>query len=97
MYNKEIETLPLNKLRKLQRERLTDLSERVYSKVLFYKKQLEEAGIKPPDIKGVEDLHKIPFTKKTDLRDNYPFDLFAVPMNEVLRIPRSAGGEIEPN
>ncbi len=91
MYNKEIETLPLDKLRKLQNERLTNLVERVYTKVPFYKKQFDEAGLKTSDIKGVLDLHKIPFTKKTDLRDNYPFDMFAVPMDDVVRIHASSG------
>lgn len=91
MYNKELESLPLNKLRKLQNERLRELVSRVYSHVPFYKKQFDEAGITPSDIQGVEDLHKLPFTKKTDLRDNYPFDLFAVPQNEVVRIHASSG------
>ena len=91
MYNKEIETLPLEKLRKLQNERLKDTINRVYNNVPFYKKAFDEAGISPSDIKGVQDLHKIPFTKKTDLRDNYPFDLFAVPQNEVVRIHASSG------
>jgi len=91
MYNKEIETLPLDKLRKLQNERLLNLVERVYNKVPFYKKQFDMAGLKPSDIKRLEDLHKIPFTKKTDLRDNYPFDMFAVPMEEVVRVHASSG------
>ena len=91
MYNKAIETLPLEKLRKLQNERLTNLVERVYKQVPFYKNQFDEAGIKTSDIKGVQDLHKIPFTKKTDLRDNYPFDMFAVPMDDVVRIHASSG------
>lgn len=91
LYNKEIETLALPKLRALQNERLTTLVHRLYEKVPFYKRQFDEAGITPMDIKGVEDLHKIPFTKKTDLRDNYPFDLFVVPQNEVLRIHASSG------
>lgn len=91
MYNKEIEKLPLDKLRKLQNERLTNLVERVYTKVPFYKKQFDEAGLKTSDIKGVQDLHKLPFTKKTDLRDNYPFDMFAVPMDDVVRIHASSG------
>lgn len=91
MYNKEIETLPLAKLRKLQNERLIKLVERLYKQVPFYKRQFDEAGLKPSDIKRVEDLHKIPITKKTDLRDNYPFDMFAVPMNEVVRIHASSG------
>jgi len=90
-YNKTIETLPLRKLRKLQNERLVQLVNRVYKKVPFYKKQFDEAGIKLSKIKGVKDLHKLPFTKKTDLRDNYPFDLFAVPQNQVVRIHASSG------
>ncbi|MEM7514167.1 MAG: phenylacetate--CoA ligase, partial [Bacteroidota bacterium] len=91
MYNKNIESLPLPKLRALQNDRLKNLLQRVYTQVPFYKRQFDEAGITPSDIKGVEDLHKIPFTKKTDLRDNYPFDLFAVPQNEVVRIHASSG------
>ena len=91
MYNKEIETLPLNKLRKLQNERLQNVINQVYRNVPFYKKTFDAAGISPSDIKGVQDLHKIPFTKKTDLRDNYPFDLFAVPQNEIVRIHASSG------
>lgn len=91
MYNKEMETLPLDKMRKLQSERLRKLVKRVYKKVPFYKRQLDQAGIQPSDIKGIEDIHKLPFTKKTDLRDNYPFDLFAVPMNKVVRIHASSG------
>ena len=91
LYNKEIETLALPELRALQNERLPTLVHRLYEKVPFYKRQFDEAGITPMDIKGVEDLHKIPFTKKTDLRDNYPFDLFVVPQNEVLRIHASSG------
>ncbi|MEM6803474.1 MAG: phenylacetate--CoA ligase, partial [Bacteroidota bacterium] len=91
MYNKEIETLPLEKLRKLQNQRLQEMLQRQYTHVPFYKKALDERGIKPSDIKGVKDLHKLPFTKKTDLRDNYPFDLFAVPQDEVVRIHASSG------
>lgn len=91
MYNKEIETLPLNKLRKLQNERLQNVINQVYRNVPFYKKTFDAAGLRPSDIKGVQDLHKIPFTKKTDLRDNYPFDLFAVPQNEIVRIHASSG------
>lgn len=91
MYQKNIETLPLPKLRKLQNDRLRKLVQRVYKKVPFYKKQLNEARVDPKSIKGVEDLHQLPFTKKTDLRDNYPFDMFAVPMKKVLRIHASSG------
>ena len=91
MYNKAMETLPLEQLRKLQSERLVNLLQRVYHKVPFYKKKLDEAGIHPNDIKGLEDLSKLPFTKKTDLRDHYPFGLFAEPMDNVRRIHASSG------
>ena len=90
-YNKEIETLPLPQLRKLQNERLQNLVQHVYQNVPFYKKQLDKNGLRPNDIKGVQDLQKLPFTKKADLRDNYPFDLFALSMDQVLRIHASSG------
>jgi phenylacetate-CoA ligase len=91
MYNPSIETLPLNQLRKLQNERLVDLVNKLYATVPFYRRQFDERGLRPADIQGVADLHKIPFTYKTDLRDNYPFDLLAVPMNDVVRIHASSG------
>ena len=67
MYNKEIETLPLNKLRNLQNDRLAKVVHQVYHHVPFYKKSFDKAGLKPSDIKGIQDLHKIPFTKKNRL------------------------------
>ena len=91
MYNKQIETLPLEELRALQNARLATLVNRVYQTVPFYKKQFDAHGIHPSDIKTVEDLPKLPFTKKTDLRDNYPFKMFAKPMDEVIRIHASSG------
>jgi len=91
MYNKKLETLPLEELRALQNARLSSLVKRVYKDVPFYKQQFEEAGLHPSDIKGVEDLHKIPFTKKTDLRDNYPYGMFAKPMSDIRRIHASSG------
>jgi phenylacetate-CoA ligase len=91
IFNPSIETLPLDKLRKLQSERLTQLVHYVYEKVPFYKKKLDESGIKPADIKGIQDLHKLPITKKTDLRDHYPFGLFAVPKAELARVHASSG------
>ncbi|MEP5610853.1 MAG: AMP-binding protein [Cyclobacteriaceae bacterium] len=91
MFNPEVEKLPLDKLRKLQNERLKEMLERQYANVPFYRKALDELGIKPSAIKGVQDLHKLPFTRKNDLRDNYPFDLFAEPMDKILRIHASSG------
>jgi phenylacetate-CoA ligase len=90
-FNPEMETLALPKLRKLQNERLQRLVHYVYERVAFYKNLFDEKGIRPSDIKTVDDLPRLPFTKKTDLRDNYPFGLFAVPENELRRIHASSG------
>ncbi|HTN16686.1 MAG TPA: phenylacetate--CoA ligase [Chitinophagaceae bacterium] len=90
-FNREIETLPLEKLRKLQNERLQQQIQAVYAKVPFYKQQLDERGLKPSDIKTVSDLHKLPFTKKAALRDNYPFGLFTVPVQDTVRLHCSSG------
>ena len=75
----------------MQSSRLSDLVKRVYQTVPFYQKQFDDIGLHPDDIKSIDDIAKIPFTKKTDLRDNYPFGMFAKPMNEVLRIHASSG------
>jgi phenylacetate-CoA ligase len=91
VYQAEIETMPLARLRVLQSERLREQVMYVYKKVPFYKKQLDAAGVDPASIKGVEDIHRLPFTRKTDLRDNYPFGLFAVPQSEIARIHCSSG------
>lgn len=91
MYNKEIETLPLVKLRKLQSERLVNLVNRVYKTVPFYKNLFDEAGVDISTIKSIDDLHKLPFTKKTDLRDQYPFGFLTVPENKLARIHCSSG------
>ena len=91
MFNPSIETIPLPLLRQLQSERLQKLVHYVYTRVPFYKKVLDKKGIKPADIKHIEDIHKLPFTKKTDLRDHYPFGLFAVPEKELRRIHCSSG------
>ena len=73
MYNPDIEKLGLKQLRQLQNERLQATLQRVYARVPFYQKQFKEHGLVPADIKGVEDLHKLPFTKKEDLRDHNPY------------------------
>ncbi len=90
-YNPSIETLPLEKLRALQNSRLKTMLQRQYEQIPFYKKLFDEKGIHPKDIKGVEDLHLLPFTRKEDLRDNYPYKMFATPMQEVRRIHASSG------
>ena len=91
MYNTRIETMPLEELRVLQNSRLSSVVKRLYNNVPFYKNQFDTAGIHPNDIQSVDDLSKIPFTKKSDLRDNYPYQMFAKPLNEVRRIHASSG------
>ena len=90
-FNQEIETLPLDKLRKLQNERLQKQLQVVYNKVPYYKQSFDEAHVKPGDIKAVEDLYKLPFTKKVALRDQYPFGLFTLPVAETMRLHCSSG------
>lgn len=91
MWNREIETLPRLELERIQADRLRKTVERVYHNVPFYREKLNQAGIKPEDIKSVKDLTRLPFTTKQDLRDNYPFKLFAAPQDEVVRIHASSG------
>ncbi|MBU1001280.1 MAG: phenylacetate--CoA ligase [Proteobacteria bacterium] len=91
IYDVEHETLPREDLEKLQLTRLKSLVERVYHNVPFYKKRLDEVGMRPSDIKSLDDLKNLPFTEKQDLRDNYPFGLFAVPKDNVVRIHASSG------
>lgn len=91
IWNEAIETMARPELETLQSERLVKLAAYVYERVPFYRQKFAEAGIQPSDIKGLEDLTKLPFTRKSDLRDNYPFGLFAVPMNEVIRTHASSG------
>jgi len=90
-FEEEFETLPREALEALQLKRLVATAKRVYARVPFYKKTFDGAGIKPADIKSLKDLRRLPFTNKIDLRDNYPFGLFAVPMEQVVRIHASSG------
>lgn len=85
------ETFTREQMEKLQLERLLETVKRVYDKVLPYRKKMEERGIKPEDIKSLADLSKLPFVTKQDLRDNYPFGLFAVPKEDLVRIHASSG------
>lgn len=90
-WNEEIECMGKEQMRELQSKRLIDTVKRVYENVPFYRKKMEEAGVTPEDIRSVDDLHKLPFTTKIDLRDNYPFNTFACPMEDVVRIHASSG------
>ncbi len=83
--------LPREEIEALQLRRLRETVERVYHLVPFYRKKFDELGLKPEHIKGLEDLKNLPFTVKQDLRDHYPFGLFAVPMEQIVRIHSSSG------
>ena len=85
------ETMPREDLEAIILRRLKTTIDRVYSNVPFYRKKFEDENISPNDIQSLEDLKRIPFTTKEDLRDNYPFGMFAVPMDTVVRIHASSG------
>ncbi len=91
IFDIDFETMPREGLEAIQLRRLQNTLQRVYATVPFYKKQFETAGITPKDIRTLDDLQKIPFTVKQDLRDNYPYNMFAVPMEQVVRIHASSG------
>ena len=91
IWNPDAETMPREDLEQLQLERLQSTLNRVYKNVKFYRSRFDELGIEPADIKSREDLEKIPFTTKDDLRDNYPYGMFALPLREVVRIHSSTG------
>jgi len=90
-YQPEMETAPREVMRALQSERLVKTVRRVWENVPFYKARMEEAGVTPDDIRSVDDLYKLPFTCKQDLRDTYPYGLFAVPLKDVVRLHASSG------
>ena len=90
-FQKDIETMPREQIRQLQSERLVQTVKRVYDSVECYRKKMDEAGVKPEDIKGIEDITKLPFTVKHDLRENYPFGFVSADMSEITRIHASSG------
>jgi len=90
-YNEEFETLPRPALEALQFKRLKSTIERVSANVPFYKESFCRAGIKPDDVKGLDDLQLLPFTTKQDMRDSYPYGLFATSLEEIVRIHASSG------
>jgi phenylacetate-CoA ligase len=83
--------MPREEMQKLQSERLIKTVKRVYHNVPYYRAKMQEKGVEPGDIKDIGDLSKLPFTYKQDLRDNYPYGLFAVPLSEIVRIHASSG------
>ena len=91
IWNEHHECMGRDQLAELQGERLRQMVERIYFNVPFYRGKLQEMGIEPGDIRSIEDLKRLPFTTKQDLRDNYPFGLFAVPQADVVRFHASSG------
>ncbi|MBM3163370.1 MAG: phenylacetate--CoA ligase [Chlorobi bacterium] len=91
IWNAHYECMEREELRKLQGESLRTMVERIYGNVPFYRAKLQQAGIEPGDIRTIDDLPKLPFTTKQDLRDNYPFGLFAVPQQDIVRLHASSG------
>lgn len=90
-WNPSYECMPRSEMIKVQTERLKNTVNRVYCNVPFYRDRMHKAGIEPGDIKSLEDLKKLPFTNKEDLRDTYPYGMFAVPMSDIVRIHASSG------
>ncbi|MBP3494793.1 MAG: phenylacetate--CoA ligase [Clostridia bacterium] len=91
IWNEQMECMSRDEMTKLQSERLVRLVKYVYDNVEFYRKRMDENGVKPSDIKGIEDITRLPYTTKDDLRDTYPFGLFAAPRKDIVRIHASSG------
>ena len=91
IWNPSCECLSRDELCARQGQELRQLVERVYHDVAFYRGKMQEKGLQPEDIKSIEDLSKLPFTTKDDLRETYPFGLFAVPMDQIVRLHASSG------
>ena len=86
-----LDYLPLDRLRLLQTERLRSVVQRVYERVPAYADRMKEADVRPDQIEGLDDIVRLPFTTKLDLRDHYPFGLFASPLRDVVRLHASSG------
>jgi len=91
IWNKEAECMNRKDMEALQLQRLKEVVKRAYENVPFYRKRFDDIGLKPEHITTLKDIEKIPFTTKDDLRDNYPYGLFAVPMKKIVRIHASSG------
>jgi phenylacetate-CoA ligase len=91
IWNVEMETMDLETRKTLQLYRLKELASYVYDRVPFYKKKFDEMGVKPSEIKSLSDITALPFTTKADMRDNYPYAMFAVPLDDIVRIHASSG------
>lgn len=91
VWNKKSECMNFEEKEKLQLKRLQETVKKAYDNVPFYKKKFDDVGVKPEDIKTLKDIEKLPFTTKTDLRDTYPFGMFAVPEEEIIEIHTTSG------
>ena len=91
IFDKKMECMDRGELRRIQGDRLKDAVKRAYDHVPFYRRKLDEHGVKPEHIRSIDDIEKLPFTTKDDFRDNYPFGLFAVPLREIVRVHASSG------
>jgi len=91
IWDVEHECMDREQLRSLQLERLKETVARVYDKVPYYRQLFDQTGVKPSDVESLEDVRKLPFTTKTALRDNYPYGLFALPLNRIVRLHASSG------
>ncbi len=90
-YQEEIETMPVEEIKKLQSEKLVKQVHHVYKNVPYYRDLMDKKGVKPEDIHGIEDLYKLPFIEKSDLRETYPYGMLAVPLSECVRIQSTSG------
>ena len=90
-YQKEIETMPREELKKLQSEKLVKQVKHAWDNVPYYRAKMEAVNVTPEDIKGIEDLHKLPFITKDDLRECYPYGMLARPLKDVVRIQSTSG------
>ena len=90
-YQKDIETMPREEMKKLQSEKLVKQVKHVYENVAYYRDLMDKKGVKPEDIQRIDDLHKLPFLSKADLRDAYPYGLLATPLENCVRIHSTSG------
>ena len=90
-FNEEIETMPVSEIKKMQSEKLVRQVAHVYKNVPYYRDLMDKKGVKPEDIQGIEDLHKLPFIEKSDLRETYPYGMLAVPLADCVRIQSTSG------
>jgi phenylacetate-CoA ligase len=91
IFNRKFETMPQKKLKKLQGQRLGKIVEKVYRRVDFYRRKMDAMGVKPSDIRTVEDIQKLPFTTKDEMREVYPYGLLACPLDEIVEVHTSSG------